>query len=40
MISLDDEVAGEYLAECCEHMATVETGLLAWKRAERRSMRR
>jgi two-component system chemotaxis sensor kinase CheA len=29
MISLDDELAGEYLAECCEHMATVETGLLA-----------
>jgi len=32
MISLDDEVAGEYLAECCEHMATVEAGLLAIER--------
>jgi CheY-like chemotaxis protein len=32
MISLDDEVAGEYLAECCEHMATVETGLLAMEK--------
>jgi len=32
MISLDDEVAGEYLAECCEHLATVETGLLAMEK--------
>lgn len=27
-----DELAGEYLAECCEHMATVETGLLAMEK--------
>ena len=29
MINLDDDLAVDYLAECCEHMATVETGLLA-----------
>jgi two-component system chemotaxis response regulator CheY len=33
MIGLDDEVAGEYLAECCEHIATVEAGLLAMEKA-------
>jgi len=27
-----DELAAEYLAECCEHMATVETGLLAMEK--------
>jgi two-component system chemotaxis sensor kinase CheA len=29
MISLDDELATEYLAECREHLATIETDLLA-----------
>jgi len=29
MIHLDDELASEYLAECREHLATLETGLLA-----------
>jgi chemotaxis protein histidine kinase CheA len=29
MINLDDELAQEYLAECCEHLATIETDLLA-----------
>lgn len=29
MINLDDELAGEYLAECGEHLATMEAGLLA-----------
>jgi CheY-like chemotaxis protein/HPt (histidine-containing phosphotransfer) domain-containing protein len=29
MITLDDEIAAEYLAECREHLATVETDLLA-----------
>ena len=27
-----DELAAEYLAECCEHLATVETGLLAMEK--------
>ena len=29
MIDLDDEVAGQYLAECREHLATIQTNLLA-----------
>jgi two-component system chemotaxis response regulator CheY len=29
MINLDDEVAEEYLAECRDHLATIDTGLLA-----------
>jgi two-component system chemotaxis response regulator CheY len=29
MIDLDDELAGEYLAECREHLAVMEAGLLA-----------
>jgi two-component system chemotaxis response regulator CheY len=29
MINLDDEVAEEYLAECDDHLAAIETGLLA-----------
>src|ERR1035438_10498267 len=29
MINIDDELAQEYLAECCEHLATIETDLLA-----------
>jgi two-component system, chemotaxis family, chemotaxis protein CheY len=29
MINLDDEVATEYLAECGDHLATIETGLRA-----------
>jgi len=32
MISLDDELATEYLAECREHLAAVETDLLALER--------
>jgi chemotaxis protein histidine kinase CheA len=29
MINLEDELANEYLAECCEHLTTLEEGLLA-----------
>jgi two-component system chemotaxis response regulator CheY len=29
MVNLDDDVAEEYLAECRDHLATIETGLLA-----------
>jgi two-component system chemotaxis response regulator CheY len=32
MIDLDDELAKEYLAECREHLATVETDLLAMEK--------
>jgi two-component system, chemotaxis family, chemotaxis protein CheY len=28
MINLDDELATEYLSECCEHLATMESALL------------
>jgi two-component system, chemotaxis family, chemotaxis protein CheY len=34
MISLDDEVAREYLAECGEHLAAAEAGLLAMEKDE------
>ncbi len=33
MINLDDELAEEYLAECREHLAAVETGLLSMEKA-------
>jgi two-component system, chemotaxis family, chemotaxis protein CheY len=33
MINLDDELAGEYLAECREHLATVEAGLLSMEKS-------
>ena len=32
MINLDDELAQEYLAECHEHLATIETDLFAIER--------
>jgi len=34
MIDLNDELAGEYLAECREHLAAMEAGLLAIERSE------
>jgi len=33
MIDLDDELAEEYLSECREHLAAVETGLLSMEKA-------